>query len=139
MSSNVTSFVLSTLRDELDLLLGELDAVLIAENTALRQRDSLGLEHAAALKLELLERLETTSGNYCRAGGNLADPELSSVRVRAATCMRANRINGGAIELNRNLVGRLLDTLRGGTRLPAVYDASGRVQQRELARPVGYA
>ena len=126
-------------RTQMETLVADLGAVLVAEHDALRSRDSAGLEAAAARKLELIQALESASGNYCRAGGNLADPELADVRVRAKECMLANRANGGAIELNRNLVTRLLDTLRGGTRGPATYDASGRVRQRDSARPVGLA
>lgn len=129
---------LPALRQELGLLLDALGAALAAENTALHGRDSAALERAAASKLELLGRLEDTSGNYCRQGGNLGEPELAGLRARAALCMRANRVNGGAIELNRHLVAGLLDVLRGGSRTPTVYDASGRVQRRDSARPVGH-
>ncbi len=127
------------LRLELGALLDELRGVLASELNALRQRDSDGLEAAVARKLELVVALETATGNYCRAGGKLDRQSLITLERQAKACATANRINGGAIELNRNLTGRLLETLRGGPRPIATYDASGRLQRRNAGRPVGHA
>ena len=128
-----------TLRRELSTLLEELSAVLAAEYAALRARDGERLEAAAARKLELVTALDAATGNYCRAGGKLAPAEFGALQHQAAACARANRVNGGTIELNRNLVARLLDTLRGGARAITTYDASGRLHRRGAARPVGHA
>ncbi len=130
---------LSALRQELAALLDELRVVLANELTALRQRDSDGLEQAATRKLELVTALEAATGNYCRAGGKLDRQSLATLERQAKACAQANRVNGGAIELNRNMTGRLLATLRGGPRPIVTYDASGRLQQRAAGRPVGHA
>ncbi len=130
---------LAELREELAGLLDELSLVLADELTALRQRDSEGLELGAARKLELVTALETATGNFCRAGGKLDRQSLAALARQAEACAHANRVNGGAIELNRNLTGRLLATLRGGPRPIATYDANGRLQQRTAGRPVGHA
>lgn len=130
---------LTELRQQLGTLLDELGVVLASELKALRQRDSEGLESAAARKLELVVALETTTGNYCRAGGKLDRPSLAALERQAKACAQANRVNGGAIELNRNMTGRLLDTLRGGPRPLATYDANGRLQRRSPGRAVGLA
>ena len=130
---------LAELREELAGLLDELSLVLADELTALRQRDSEGLELGAARKLELVTALETATGNFCRAGGKLDRQSLAALARQAEACAHANRVNGGAIELNRNLTGRLLDTLRGGPRPLATYDANGRLHRRSAGRPVGLA
>lgn len=130
---------LDGLRDELGALLDELSEVLATELKALRQRDSEGLEAAAARKLELVAALETATGKYCRAGGKLDRQTLGKLERQARACAQANRVNGGAIELNRNMAGRLLETLRGGTRTQATYDASGRLHRSPGGRPVGLA
>lgn len=129
---------LAGVRDELATLLDELAASLACEYDALGQRDSERLEQTVARKAALVAALEAATGNYCRAGGKLNQTELGELRLKAAACQRANRINGGAIELNRNLVGCLLDTLRGGARI-STYDASGRLKRRDQARPVAQA
>lgn len=121
------------------LLLDELKLTLAAEQQALMGRDADALEAAAARKLSLVTALEEATGNYCRAGGKLERDELRELRRQAQACARANRANGGAIELNRTLVGRLLDTLRGTPRGPATYNASGRLQRGGAGRPVGHA
>lgn len=127
-------------RRQLGVLLDELKATLAAENQALRSRDAEGLEAAAARKLTLVGALEEATGNYCRAGGKLDREEMRDLRRQALACARANRINGGAIELNRNMVSRLIDTLRGGQpRGIATYDASGRLHRAAAGRPVGHA
>ena len=128
---------LDELRQTLSGLLDELTEVLATELKALRRRDSEGLEAAAARKLELVNALEAATGNYCRAGGKLDRETLGALERQAKACAQANRVNGGAIELNRNMAGRLLDTLRGGTRTIATYDASGRLNRRNAGRPVG--
>ena len=130
---------LAELRQQLGNLLDELGVVLARELQALRQRDSENLESAALRKLELVAALETATGNYCRAGGKLDRASLASLERQARACAQANRVNGGAIELNRNLTGRLLDTLRGGPRPLATYDANGRLHRRSAGRPVGLA
>ncbi len=130
---------LAELRQELSALLDELTAMLATEFTALRQRDSEGLEAAAARKLELVAALETATGNFCRAGGKLDRESMGALERQAKACAKANRVNGGAIELNRNMAGRLLETLRGGARAIATYDASGRLHRRNSGRPVGLA
>lgn len=126
-------------RRQMGLLLDELKLTLAAEQQALTGRDADALEAAAARKLSLVTALEEATGNYCRAGGKLEQDELRELRRQAQACARANRANGGAIELNRNLVGRLLDTLRGAPRGPATYNANGRLQRGGAGRPVGHA
>lgn len=130
---------LEALRQELGGLLDELTEVLAKELKALRQRDSDGLEAAAARKLELVNALETATGKYCRAGGKLDRETLGALERQAKACAQANRVNGGAIELNRNMASRLLETLRGGPRTIATYDANGRLNRRNAGRPVGLA
>lgn len=126
-------------RRQMSLLLDELKLTLAAEQQAIAGRDADALEAAAARKLALVTALEEATGNYCRAGGKLERDELRELRRQAQACARANRANGGAIELNRTLVGRLLDTLRGTPRGPATYNASGRLQRGGAGRPVGHA
>ena len=134
-----TASTLDELRKTLGNLLDELTEVLAVELKTLRQRDSEGLEAAAARKLELVAALETATGNYCRAGGKLDRDTLGALERQAKACAQANRVNGGAIELNRNMAGRFLDTLRGSARTIATYDASGRLHRRNAGRPVGHA
>ena len=136
---STTPASLAELREELGALLDELTAVLAAELKALRQRDSEGLEAATARKLDLVTTLETATGKYCRAGGKLDRETLGALERQAQACVHANRVNGGAIELNRNMTGRLLETLRGGARTIATYDASGRLHRRNAGRAVGLA
>ena len=136
---SATPSALDGLREQLGSLLDELTEVLAEELKALRQRDSEGLEAAAARKLELVTALETATGNYCRAGGKLDRQTLGKLERQAKACAQANRVNGGAIELNRNMAGRLLETLRGGTRTQATYGANGRLSRSGAGRPVGLA
>ena len=136
---STTSAVLAELREELGARLDELTTVLAAELKALRQRDSEALQAASARKLELVTTLEIATGKYCRAGGKLDRETLGALERQAQACVHANRVNGGAIELNRNMTGRLLETLRGGARTIATYDASGRLHRRNAGRAVGLA
>ena len=133
------SAVLAELREELGALLDELTTVLAAELKALRQRDSEALQAASARKLELVTTLEIATGKYCRAGGKLDHETLGALERQAQACVHANRVNGGAIELNRNMTVRLLEILRGGARTIATYDASGRLHRRNAGRAVGLA
>lgn len=125
-------------RDAIADLLGELAAVLRDEFEALAARRLDALTAAVARKSELIAALETATGKVCRNGRELAQtwPELAAL---AAQCAEANRVNGGAIALNRGLVSGLLDTLHGPRRTAPTYDAAGRVSRRDRARPVGTA
>ena len=120
---------------EIAALLAELSGTLANEREALRLRDSERLEAAVAHKAALVAALETATGNFCRNDPARAAADLAGLRELAVACARANRVNGGAIELNRNLVERLLDTLRGVRPTP-VYDASGQLNRRETQRAV---
>ncbi len=122
----------------LEQLLAEFASALRDEFEALRERDLERLNAAIARKSELVSALEASTGKFCRSGRELAQtwPELAAL---AAQCAEANRVNGGAIALNRGLVSELLDTLHGPRRAEPTYDAAGRLARRDRARPVGTA
>ncbi len=130
---------LRQLKEETGTLLAALDRALAAERAALRSRDAEALERAAADKTDMVGALEVLGGRICRLDRQTLAREFADLRPLAQALARANRVNGGAIELNRAFAERLLAVLHGGGRGATVYDASGRLRQRPGARQVGYA
>ncbi|MEQ8232535.1 MAG: hypothetical protein RLW61_19405 [Gammaproteobacteria bacterium] len=125
-------------RNELAELLTALSGALADELAALRRRDVEQLTAAVQHKAALIAALDDATGKYCRDGRPLP-PEWADVRRLAAQCAEANRVNGGAIELNRGMVARLVEITHGGRLGTATYSASGRIQRRDASRPVGHA
>jgi flagellar biosynthesis/type III secretory pathway chaperone len=125
-------------RGEFERLLGALGDTLREELNALRCRDIGALEAAVQVKADLIAALEQATGKYCRPGTPLP-LEWSEVRRLAAACAEANRVNGGAIELNRGMVARLVEITHGGRLGPATYTAHGHLKRRDASRGVGYA
>ncbi|MGE0484853.1 MAG: hypothetical protein AB7Q81_11995 [Gammaproteobacteria bacterium] len=125
-------------REAFERLLGALGEALREELGALRSRDVVALEAAVQTKAGLIAALEQATGKYCRPGKALP-LEWNEVRRLAAACAEANRINGGAIELNRGMVARLVEITHGGRLGPATYTAHGRLKRRDASRGVGYA
>lgn len=128
----------ATARDDIAGLLTELSTTLAAEFGALRAHDVALLEAVVAQKLALVGALEKACSDIRDDPEASARGNLQPLNELARNCLRANRINGGSIELNRNMIDRLLDTLRGTSHTP-VYDAGGRVQRHQNGRPVGSA
>lgn len=129
----------AALKRELATVFGELEAVLTAEFAALRSRDVAALEQSSAAKSALVSRLERLTPQLARLDRAAIARELAAVRAQAQGCLAANRVNGGAIELNRSFTERLLDVLRGERRAAPLYDAGGRLERRAGLRRVGYA
>ena len=125
-------------RVELAELLEALSGALSDELAALRKRDVEQLTAAVQHKAALIAALNTATGKYCRDGQPLP-AAWADVRRLAAQCAEANRVNGGAIELNRGMVSRLVEIAHGGRLGAATYSASGRIQRRDASRPVGLA
>ncbi|MCB1749218.1 MAG: flagellar protein FlgN [Gammaproteobacteria bacterium] len=125
-------------RPEFERLLGALGEALRDELAALRSRDVAALEAAVQTKAGLIAALEQATGKYCHPGKALP-LEWSEVRRMAQACAEANRVNGGAIELNRGMVARLVEITQGGRLGPATYTAHGRLNRRDASRGVGYA
>ncbi|MEQ8660745.1 MAG: flagellar protein FlgN [Gammaproteobacteria bacterium] len=125
-------------RGEFTALLEALSHALADELAALRARDVEQLTAAVQQKAALIAALDSATGKYCRDGEPLP-PGWADVRRLAAQCAEANRANGGAIELNRGMVARLVEITQGGRLGTATYSASGRIQRRDASRPVGHA
>ncbi len=129
---------MDNVKQRIETLLGELAGSLEDEFAALAARDLDALTAAVERKAALISELENEAGNYCRAGEQLPH-DWPDLRALAARCADANRINGGAIALNRSLVSGLLDTLYSDQQpRTTTYDASGRIGPRDHARRVGY-
>lgn len=127
------------LNEEVAGLMRDLGTALGAEFGALRARDIDALEAVVAQKTAIVNALEAAGGRIKRLDPAARSAQFADLGSAARDCLVANRINGGAIELNRNLVERLLDTVRGTPRGIPVYDANGRVSQRQTGRQMGRA
>ena len=109
-------------RYRINELLEELERVLAAEYKALISRDLDQLEQATQRKNALVEQLDDCAGTLTeRPAGS---DEIKRLLER---CAQANRVNGGAIDMNRNFVAGLLDTLRGHMPGQRTYDSRGRL------------
>ncbi len=129
----------SALRDEVAGLMRDLGTALGAEFGALRARDIDALEAVVAQKMAIINALEAATVKVGRLDQAIRAEEFNELGSVARDCLVANRINGGAIELNRNLVDRLLDTVRGTPRALPVYDAQGRLNRHQSGRQMGRA
>jgi flagellar biosynthesis/type III secretory pathway chaperone len=117
---------------DFERLLNALAGTLEQEHDALRMRDLAALNSAIADKAALVTALEAATKTLLRDGhGELV--EQSELHQLAQRCAEANRVNGGAIALNRSLVTGMLNTLRGGSSAPSTYDALGKIQHRDTA------
>lgn len=110
-------------------LLAQMAEVLDAEFEALRQRDADALAASVERKHALADAL---------AGLDLAGAD-DETRALLASCQRANRRMGGALQLHQQLTTGLLDALHGNRRGAPVYTANGRMQSRDAARQLGSA
>ncbi len=127
------------LREEVAGLMRDLGTTLGAEFGALRARDIDALEAVVAQKTAIVNALEAASGKVGRLDAATRVGEFAALGAQARDCLVANRINGGAIELNRNLVDRLLDTVLGTPHGLPVYNAQGRLNRRQTGTQMGRA
>jgi flagellar biosynthesis/type III secretory pathway chaperone len=126
----------------LEALVAQFEAVLVQEESALRERDLDAVRTLAAEKASLLGHLEA-----CLAG--LSEPAdddktrqtRAALHERLAACQHRNRINGALIEANRSFNALLLDVLRGestGTRTQ-VYGRHGGLTELRGAGTIARA
>lgn len=143
----------------LDALQGEvrgLTRLLQAEQEQLRERDPDGIAAAARDKLKQVQSLEGTS---CALTSLLAERGLKPDRSGLATCLttpglqqrwndisahleacaQLNRVNGGVIEVSRNVAERLLALLRGDADGGGLYSAAGKVHSSSALAPIAKA
>lgn len=129
----------AALKSEVAGLMNDLSTALGAEFGAIRAHDVDALEAVIAQKAAIVSALEAAGRRIGQLPAAERAGAFADLGTLARECQTANRINGGAIELNRNLVERLLDTVRGTPRTLALYDANGRVQRRQSGRQMGRA
>jgi flagella synthesis protein FlgN len=129
----------------------QLAAVLDSERTALTGLSPESVREQAALKVELLsrlEQLEQTRRELCSANGITLPPadaartsgdgvtsRWRSLMNLMKRCRTANDVNGYIINVRRNQVQQLIDVVRGTKSL--TYGPAGRTSPkalRELAR-----
>ena len=143
----------------LDLLQGGLHRLtesLQDEQTQLRQRDPDGIAGAAQDKLAQVQSVERGSAALTAL---LAEKGLKPTRTALAACLttselqhqwqdiaahldacaQLNRINGGVIEVSRNVAERLLGLLRGDANAGGLYSAAGKVQSASRFLPIAKA
>lgn len=118
-------------------LLDAFNGVLQEEHAALGDHDAERLEAVVERKSALLAEIETAIDKQGPVG-QTPPPQWRELRRLASTCAEANRINGGAIMLNRSLVAGLLDIAHGNRAGSSTYTAAGRLQQRGASLGVGY-
>ena len=135
--SDATDQLMDAGKEEIESLLRELSGALDDEFTALRTRQLDAFTLAVERKAALVGALEAATGKYCHSDGELPQA-WDSIRTLAEHCVDANRVNGGAIELNRGLTTTLLDTIYGGRLETPTYNATGKVRRRDSVRQVGY-
>ena len=113
--------------------LRELDRLLGEEYAAIRKRDTGQLEALTQEKEALVIEIDNT---VARMGdglnaliGKSARPSPAGITVRKliASCQRANKTNGGALETSQSFTNSLLDLLRGQTPGQRTYTADGRL------------
>ena len=109
---------------EVQELLATLQALLADELAALGSHDAARLEAIVARKTALVATLETATRHLATLPAAAA--EWAALRPLATACANANRVNGGAIALNRGLVERLVALTRCPAG-PATYTAHGRL------------
>ncbi|MEM7542712.1 MAG: flagellar protein FlgN [Pseudomonadota bacterium] len=99
------------------------------------ERAQLASGNANELQQTLREKLSLAND---LAGANIDLGKLDSASALPAAlkrdlietsqaCAFANRVNGGAIDLNRGFVARFLSVLRVGASTTPTYDAGGKV------------
>lgn len=117
---------------EVPALLATLEALLADELAALGSHDAARLEDIVARKTALVATLETATKHLAALPATAA--EWAAIRPLATACANANRVNGGAIALNRGLVERLVALTRDVPAGPATYTAHGRLAPGVAAR-----
>lgn len=133
----VVSTVSPNATDELTALLGAFNDVLQEERSALGAHDSERLAAVVERKSALVVELEAAIARHCPPGQQ-PPPQWREISRLAGACAEANRVNGGAIMLNRSLVSGLLDIAQGGRPGTSTYTAAGRLRQRATSLGVGY-
>ena len=137
----------------------ELEALLAAEQSALRDRDSDALENVAAKKLgcvSALDELESTRRGIAVTAGFTTDPagmsdllawcdqddslqrEWTALLDAANRCERQNRSNGAVTHVRAQQLRAALAILSGNPDATQIYSPSGTAagghDQREIAR-----
>lgn len=118
-------------RKALLALLVQFNDLLSEEYEALLSRHAETLEACVARKQTLTAQIENAA-RACdfaareRETDEEARREWARIETLLAECALANRKNGAAVQSSRNLVGALLDIVRGKVPGERLYDARGR-------------
>ena len=129
-------------------LLESLNTLLIAERTALKERNTANIESALEQKTELLKQLEQKAtarsqllsnsgfdGNeqgmeqYLNSLNNSAEPlkqQWLVLKEKLETCKESNQINGAIVQRSKTQVETLLNILRGQSGQQNIYSDTGK-------------
>lgn len=127
-------------RQALLALLVQFNGLLIEEYEALLGRRAEALEACVARKQGLTAAIETAA-RACdftareRETDAEARREWARIETLLTECALANRKNGAAVQSSRNVVGALLDIVRGKVPGERLYDARGRAGSQAYAAP----
>ena len=134
MKTVVNDSVMDEIKSEMMVLLERFSIILADELRAIKTRDVDALEEILQHKNELTSALENLTAairpNELDAEDFHFPLAWQDLRALAAHCARANRANGGAIDLNQNLTMQLLDIMRGLPPQSRTYDHRARLSER---------
>ena len=127
-------------RKALLALLVDFSRLLIEEYEALLGRQAGIIEACARRKQDLTAAIEVAARD-CDFAGRKHDTspearqEWSRIEAMLNDCAIANRKNGAAVQASRQVVGALLDIMRGKVPGERLYDARGRAGASAYAAP----
>lgn len=144
--------VLDTLQDSLHRLTG----LLQEEQTHLRGRDPEGIAAVARDKLAQVQSVErgaaalatllaekglqpTRDGLAACLTSPMLQRQWQDIAAHLQACAQLNRVNGGVIEVSRNVAERLLGLLRGDAGGGGLYSAAGKMQGSSPLLPIAKA
>jgi flagellar biosynthesis/type III secretory pathway chaperone len=118
-------------RQALLALLVEFNRLLLDEYAALLERNAEAIEACAVRKQQLTAAIEDAASSCDFASREIttdgsARQEWAQIETLLNQCALANRKNGAAVQSSRNLVGALLDIVKGKVPGERLYDARGR-------------
>ena len=127
-------------RQALLALLVDFNRLLLEEYTALLERKAEAIEACAARKQQLTAAIEDAAKG-CDFAARARDTDASArqqwaqIETLLNECALANRKNGAAVQSSRNLVGALLDIVKGKVPGERLYNARGRAGASSYAAP----
>lgn len=127
-------------REALLALLVEFNRLLLDEYAALLERNADVIEACANRKQQLTTAIEDAASGCdfaarTRETGPKSKEDWARIESLLAECALANRKNGAAVQSSRNLVGALLDIVKGRVPGERLYDARGRAGASSYAAP----